>query len=128
MAYTYDRFLVGVPLEEADRRIRKTLKDAGFGILTEIDVTATMKAKLNVDLAPYRILGACNPHMAHEAMKMEPRVGAMLPCNVILRSLENGTEISAIDPVASMAAIKNTDLHRIAGQVRDQLQKAVNAA
>ena len=103
------------------------MTDKGFGILTEIDVKATMKKKLDVEMPAYRILGACNPKMAHEAIGIEPRVGAMLPCNVILREVEGGVEVSAIDPVASMQAIDNTELHAVADQVRDLLKKAVEA-
>ncbi|MDP2085695.1 MAG: DUF302 domain-containing protein, partial [Gemmobacter sp.] len=99
----------------------------GFGVLTEIDVKATMKKKLEADMPGYRILGACNPKMAWEAIGMEPRVGAMLPCNVILREVAGGVEVSAIDPVASMQAIDNDALQGVAGQVRDLLAKAVAA-
>ena len=106
-------------------RVIEALKAEGFGVLTEIDVKATMKKKLDVDMASYSILGACNPKMAHQALAMEPRVGAMLPCNVILRQVDGGVEVSAIDPVASMQAIDNHDLHAVAGQVRDLLAKAV---
>jgi uncharacterized protein (DUF302 family) len=84
-----------------------------------------MKKKLDADMPAYRILGACNPKMALQAIGMEPRVGAMLPCNVILREVTGGVEVSAIDPVASMQAIDNTALHSVAGQVRDLLAKAV---
>jgi uncharacterized protein (DUF302 family) len=96
-------------------------------VLTEIDVKATMKKKLDRDMPGYRILGACNPGMAWEAIGMEPRVGAMLPCNVILREVDGGVEVSAIDPVASMSAIDNPGLHAVAGQVRDLLAEAVAA-
>ena len=88
---------------------------------------ATMKKKLDVDMPAYRIYGACNPKMAMEAIGMEPRVGAMLACNVILREVEDGVEVSAIDPVASMQAIDNPALHAVAGQVRDLLAKVVAA-
>ena len=128
MAYTYDRILKGVAMDDADARIRDALAEKGFGILTEIDVKATMKKKLDADMPPYRILGACNPGMAHKAIGIEPRVGAMLPCNVILREVEDGTEISAIDPVASMQAIDNRQLHDVAGDVRTMLKAAVDAA
>jgi uncharacterized protein (DUF302 family) len=84
-----------------------------------------MKKKLDVDMDAYLILGACNPKMAHSAISMEPRVGAMLPCNVIVRQVPDGVEISAIDPVASMQAIENPDLTRVAEQVRDMLAEAV---
>ena len=103
------------------------LAENGFGVLTEIDVKATMKKKLDVDMPAYRILGACNPKMALEAIGMEPRVGAMLPCNVILREIEGGVEVSAIDPVASMQAIDNPALNKVAGRVRDMLTGTVAA-
>jgi len=128
MSYTYDRMFAGTGIDDAEKRVREALSNAGFGVLTEIDVQATMKKKIDVDMAAYRILGACNPKMAHQAIGMEPRVGAMLPCNVILREVEGGTEVSAIDPVASMAAIENDDLLSVAGQVRDMLKGAVDAA
>jgi uncharacterized protein (DUF302 family) len=86
-----------------------------------------MKKKLNIEMSSYRILGACNPKMAYQAIGMEPRVGAMLPCNVILREVAGGVEVSAIDPVASMQAIENAELIGVAGQVRDLLAKAVGA-
>jgi uncharacterized protein (DUF302 family) len=127
MAYTVDRTFAGHSFEDIDARTRKALADAGFGILTEIDVAATMHKKLGVDMPAYRILGACNPKMAYQAIGMEPRVGAMLPCNVILRAVDGGVEVSAIDPVASMQAIDNSALHAVAGQVRDLLAKAVTA-
>jgi len=128
MKYTYNRVLKGVQINEADTRVREALKAEGFGVLTEIDVKATMKKKIDVEMDGYRILGACNPRMAHEAIGLEPRIGAMLPCNVILREIDNGTEINAIDPVASMAAVENPELIAVAGKVRDLLRKAVDAA
>ena len=127
MPYTIDRLIPGVTIDEADERTRSALAARGFGVLTEIDVAATMKKKLDRDMAPYRILGACNPGMAWEAVGMEPKVGAMLPCNVILRAVEGGVEVSAIDPVASMQAIDNPKLTAVAGQVRDMLKSVVEA-
>jgi uncharacterized protein (DUF302 family) len=127
LTYTINRTITGSSFDDVDARTRKALSDAGFGILTEIDVAATMKKKLDVDMQEYRILGACNPKMAHQSIEIEPRVGAMLPCNVILRAVDSGVEVSAIDPVMSMQAIDNTDLHAVAGQVRDLLKKAVEA-
>ena len=127
MSYTFNRLLSDVSFAEAEARTRKALGDSGFGILTEIDVAATMKKKLDVEMTPYLILGACNPKMAYQAIGIEPRVGAMLPCNVILRAVDGGVEVSAIDPVASMQAIDNPDLHAVAGQVRDLLAAAVAA-
>ena len=125
MSYTINRMFKNATLEDIDARTRAALSDNGFGVLTEIDVKATMKKKLDVEMSAYRILGACNPKMAHHAIGIEPRVGAILPCNVILREVEDGVEVSAIDPVASMQAIENSELTAVAGQVRDLLAKAV---
>ena len=127
MDYTMNRLIAGAGFDAVDARTRKALADGGFGILTEIDVAATMKKKLDVEMSPYRILGACNPKMAHQAIGLEPRVGAMLPCNVILRAVDGGVEVSAIDPVASMAAIDNPALKAVAGKVRDLLAGVVAA-
>jgi uncharacterized protein (DUF302 family) len=125
MSYTINRKIDDVSFDEAVSRTRSALADQGFGVLTEIDAKATMKKKLDVEMDRYLILGACNPSMAHQAIGMEPRVGAMLPCNVIIRQVEGGVEVSAIDPVASMTAIDNQELKRVAGEVRDLLGKAV---
>ena len=127
MGYTIDRLITGATFDAVDARTRAALAASGFGVLTEIDVAATMKKKIDVDMPAYRILGACNPQMAYEAIGMEPRVGTMLPCNVILRAVDGGVEVSAIDPVASMQAIDNKGLHAVAGQVRDLLARAVAA-
>jgi uncharacterized protein (DUF302 family) len=127
VSYTFNRFITGATIDEIDARTRTALAAKGFGVLTEIDVQATMKKKLQVDMPPYRILGACNPQMAYKAIGIEPRVGAMLPCNVVMRAVDDGVEVSAIDPVASMQAIDNADLHAVAGLVRDLLTKAIEA-
>lgn len=127
MSYTIDRTIPGADLEDVDARTRKALAGQGFGVLTEIDVKATMKKKLDAEMPGYRILGACNPVMAHQAIGMEPRVGAMLPCNVILREVEGGVAVSAIDPVASMQAIDNAALKAVAGEVRTMLARVVAA-
>ena len=127
MTYTINRIFSEAAMDDVDARTRKALADHGFGVLTEIDVQATMKKKIDVEMLGYRILGACNPKMAYEAIGIEPRVGAMLPCNVILRETEGGIEVSAIDPVASMQAIENGELTALAGEVRDLLAKAVKA-
>jgi uncharacterized protein (DUF302 family) len=127
MTYTINRMIADAGIDDVDSRAREALANHGFGVLTEIDVKATMKKKLDVEMPAYRILGACNPKMAHQAIGIEPRVGAMLPCKVIIRDVEGGVEVSAIDPVASMQAIENADLTAVAGQVRDLLAKAVDA-
>ena len=127
MTYTLDRRFPGADFDEVDRRTRAALAGKGFGVLTEIDVRATMKKKLDADMEAYVILGACNPGMAFEAMKLEPKVGAMLPCNVILRQVADGVEVSAVDPVASMSAIDNPELLALAANVRSLLGEAVAA-
>ncbi len=130
MSYTINRTIAATGLDDIDdidARVRKALSDRGFGVLTEIDVKATMKKKLDIDMPGYRILGACNPGMAHRAIGLEPRIGAMLPCNVILREVDGGIEVSAIDPVASMLAVENDGLKAVAGEVREMLEKVVEA-
>ena len=127
MSYTLNRIITGAGFDEVDARTRKALLDKGFGVLTEIDVKATMKKKIDKEMDEYRILGACNPTMAWEAIGMEPRVGAMLPCNVILRAVDGGVEVSAIDPLASMSAIDNPGLKGVAGEVGKMLQQVVDA-
>ena len=113
--------------DRAIEKVTEELKKEGFGILTEIDVKETFKKKLDKDFRKYRILGACNPNMAYQAIEAESKIGTMLPCNVIVQELENGkVEVSAVDPVASMQAVKNESLGSIAGQVRDKLQKVIN--
>lgn len=125
MSYTIDRTIIGANLADVETRTRRALADAGFGVLTEIDVQATMKKKLDKDMSGYLILGACNPKMAWEAIGMEPKVGAMLPCNVILRETEAGVEVSAVDPQSSLSGIANDELQSVAGQVRDMLRDVV---
>ena len=127
MSYTIDRIITGASFEEVDARTRTALAGKGFGVLTEIDVKATMKKKIDKDMDDYRILGACNPNMAWQAIGMEAKVGAMLPCNVILRAVEGGVEVSAVDPIASMAGIDNAELKAVAGQVREMLSEVVAA-
>ena len=125
MTYTVDRVITGADIDEIDQRTRAALQEKGFGVLTEIDVKATMKRKLDADMDDYRILGACNPKMAFQAIGMEPNVGAMLPCNVILRTTDAGVQVSAIDPVASMQAIDNDELKAVAEQVKAMLSDAI---
>ena len=110
MTYSIDRSFLGSTLAEIEPRTRAALAGKGFGVLTEIDMKATMLAKLGEVIPGYRILGACNPKLAFGAIGVEPKVGLMLPCNVILREVPGGVEVSAIDPVASMQAIENDRL------------------
>ncbi|WP_319531837.1 DUF302 domain-containing protein [uncultured Cohaesibacter sp.] len=126
MTYTIDRMLDGVTIEDAEARAREALANKGFGVLTEINVKETLKKKIGEDVAPYKILGACNPKLAHKAMSAEPKIGVMLPCNVILRQVENGTEVSAVDPIASMSAVDNPDLVGIATEVQRLLSEVVS--
>jgi uncharacterized protein (DUF302 family) len=117
-----------VPLafDEAVSRVTAALKQEGFGVLTDIDVQATLKTKLGVDTPKYRILGACNPGFAHQALQLENKLGVLLPCNVIVREeSSNQTEIAAIDPVSSMERTGNPKLAAIAEEVRVRLQRAI---
>ena len=122
------RTTVDLPFDEAIEKVTAALAEAGFGVLTTIDVRATLKKKLDVDFRPYTILGACNPPFAYEALQAEPWIGAMLPCNVVLQELEAGrVSVAAIDPAASMQAVDNPALGGIAGQVRDKLAGVISA-
>lgn len=114
--------------EETIQHVTEALKTEGFGILTEIDIRETLKEKLDVDFRPYRILGACNPALAHQALQVEPHIGLMLPCNVIVQDAGEGkTEVSAVDPVASMSAIENEALGDISMQVRARLERVIES-
>lgn len=125
MPYYLSKMLT-VSFDEAVTRATEGLKKEGFGVLTEIDISATLKKKINVDFPNYRILGACNPALAYEALTLENKVGTMLPCNVVVRDAGNGqTEVAAIDPVASMQAIDNPALKLAAAQVRTKLKKVI---
>jgi uncharacterized protein (DUF302 family) len=117
---------VQLPFDEAVAQVTENLKQAGFGVLTEIDVQATMQKKLNIEMPPYKILGACNPTFAYQAIQLEDKIGTMLPCNVIVQQKPDGVEISAVDPVASMQAISNPQLTDIAQQVSTKLQTVID--
>lgn len=127
MSYYFSKVL-SLGFDAAVAEVTEKLKAEGFGIITEIDVTKTLKSKLGVEFRPYRILGACNPALALEALKLEDKVGTMLPCNVIVQELAPGqVEVAAIDPVASMAAIDNPALLEKAGLVRGRLEKVIRS-
>jgi uncharacterized protein (DUF302 family) len=114
------------PFDEAVERVKAELKKEGFGVLTEIDVRQTLKDKIGVDFRPYRILGACNAPFAHKALLAEDKIGTMLPCSVIVQELAPGrVEAAAIDPLASMAAVRNEDLASIGLEVREKLRAAI---
>ena len=126
MAYTIDRIFKQADFDEVVKRATSALGDQGFGVLTQIDVKATMKKKIDKDMNDYLILGACNPNLAWGAIGIEAKVGSMLPCNVIVRTLDNGDiEVSAVDPQASMSGIDNEELNNIAGEVKGLLKTVV---
>lgn len=126
MSYTFSKCLE-LSFEDAVARTRDALTAEGFGVITEVDVQHVLKTKIGVDFRSYLILGACNPALAYEALKLEPNVGAMLPCNVVVQDVGDGrTEVSAIDPVASMLAIDNPQLKVKAGAVSEKLRAAIS--
>ena len=113
--------------DEADRRVREALQAEGFGVLTEIDVSATLKKKLDVDFPPYEILGACNPPLAHQALTREPDIGLLLPCNVVVRALPDGrTMVEALDPVVQLGVAENPDLAPLAEDVRARMRRVLD--
>ena len=127
MSYYFSKTL-NVSFDEAVARVTEELKKEGFGILTDIDVQATLKKKLNADFRKYRILGACNPPFAYQALQAEDKIGLMLPCNVIVQELSEGkVEVAAIDPITSMQAINNPLLGSVAQQVHAKLKKVIES-
>jgi uncharacterized protein (DUF302 family) len=126
-AYAISR-VVSLSFEQADQRVREALKDEGFGVLTEIDVAATLKEKLDVDFPRYTILGACNPPLAHKALQAEPDVGLLLPCNVVVRALPDGqTMVEALDPVQQLAVARAPGLEQMAQEVRGRMERVIAA-
>lgn len=112
--------------DDAAERVREALKEEGFGVLTEIDVQATMKEKLGEDMPSYLILGACNPPYAHRALELDPELGALLPCNVAVYAQEDGTiRVSGVDPVALLALVDRAELDPIAGEIRERIERAL---
>ncbi len=118
---------VGGPIDEVRPRVEAALKAEGFGILTEIDVAATLKAKLGIERAPYLILGACNPPLANRALDAAPSVGVLLPCNVVLRADEDGTIVEAMDPHAAMGIANDPAVAEVAQEARARLERAIAA-
>src|SRR6266496_2198756 len=114
-----------LPFAEAVARVRETLKQEGFGVLTEIDVQATLREKLGQDVAPYLILGACNPPYAHRALQLEPELGTLLPCNVVVYEHDGVTHLSAIDPVAMLGIVGKRELEPIAAEIQAKLEHAL---
>lgn len=125
MSYHFSKIVNG-DFDTTISNVTEELKKEGFGILTEIDVKETLKKKLDVNFRKYKILGACNPQSAYQALMAEDNIGTMLPCNVIVQERENGkVEVSAVDPVASMMAIQNDKLGEVAGEVREKLKRVI---
>ncbi len=127
MSYHFSKTVEG-PFDEVVARVKEKLAEQGFGVLTEIDVKATLRKKIDVDFRPYLILGACSPRHAYKALQAEPHIGTMLPCNVVVQQHEDGrVEVSAVDPVASMQAVENPALGDIASKIREKLKAVVEA-
>lgn len=127
MEYYFSKML-DTSFDEAVQRTTDILKTEGFGIISEINIHEKLKEKLGVDFKKYRILGACNPGYAHKALMMEDKIGTMLPCNVVIIDQGNGkTEVSAVNPVASMMAIQNNDLESIALEITEKLKRAIES-
>jgi uncharacterized protein (DUF302 family) len=125
MSYYFSK-TIDADFEETEKKVRNLLKEMGFGILTEADIKAIMKMRLDADFRKYKILGACNPQSAYNALRTEDKIGLMLPCNVIIQEIDKEkTEVAAIDPAASMAVVNNPKLREIAEHIRAKLQKVI---
>ncbi|MGB9852924.1 MAG: DUF302 domain-containing protein [Candidatus Kapaibacteriota bacterium] len=127
MSYYFAKTLK-IPFQDAVEKVTTALKEKGFGIVSEIFVSEVLKEKIGVELQPYKILGACNPNYALKAISLEPNIGLMLPCNVLIRQIdENLVEVSGIDPIASMAAVKNPKLEDIALEVQQHIKDVIES-
>ena len=127
MSYYYNKTIAG-DFEQVIEKVTVELKNQGFGVLTEIDFSGTIKKKLDKEMPAYRILGACNPGFAYQAYQAEDKIGTMLPCNVIVQDAGNGNiEVSAVNPIASMMGVENESLGKIAGEVKEQLERVIDA-
>lgn len=128
MTKYYFEKTVDLPFDKAIERVTEELKKEGFGILTEIDMSATLKKKLDVDMRQYKILGACNPPFAHKALQAEPHIGVYLPCNVIVQDVGGGkTEVAAVDPLVAMSRVENPALQPVAKEVQAKLMKVIES-
>ncbi len=126
MSYYFNKIVATKNFEEAIEQVTTSLKEEGFGILTEIDIQKAFKEKIDVDFKKYRILGACNPHFAHKALLVEDKIGVFLPCNIIVEEHENGDiEVSAIDPIASMNAVNNDALGDFALEIQEKMKSVI---
>jgi uncharacterized protein (DUF302 family) len=126
-SYGFSKHLAGVTVDDATARVTEALKVEGFGVLTEIDVSATLKKKLDVDFRPYRILGACNPGLAYQALQVDPAIGLILPCNVVVQEADGGAEVLIIDPRAMFAAVDRPELEPVVAQADERLRRVVDA-
>lgn len=127
MKYYEEKTLKNVSFDQAIKKVTEALSEEGFGILSDIDVSATLKKKLNEDFRPYRILGACNPPFAHKALLAEDKIGTFLPCNVIVQQTSDGVEVAAVDPVASMQAVENEQLAEISEEIQSRLKSVIQS-
>lgn len=126
MSYYFNKTISG-EFEQVIEKVTAALKTEGFGVLTEIDFSGTLKKKIDVDIPNYRILGACNPQFAYKSYQKENKIGVMLPCNVIVQQVENGVEVSAVDPIVSMQGVGNQELEGIASEVQDKLKAVIDS-
>ncbi len=124
--YSFGKTVEG-DFDKAIERVTQALAKEGFGVLTEIDVAATLKKKLGLDMPPYRILGACNPQFAHKALEAEPEIGALLPCNVVVRQQDGKTVVDVMDPLAVMQLVGKPEVEKIANEVRGRLDRVLAA-
>lgn len=128
MAYYFNKTISGMDFDSVIEKVTEALSGEGFGVLSDIDVSATLKKKLDVDFRKYRILGACNPGFAHKALQSEDRIGVFLPCNVIVQQREDDqVEVAAVDPIASMMAVENETLGEVAAEVQQRLRKVIDS-
>jgi uncharacterized protein (DUF302 family) len=126
-AYGYVKKLDGVPFDEAKNRIVEELKKEGFGILSEIDVSGTLKSKIDVEFRPYAILGACNPHLANKALGVDGQIGLLLPCNVVVQTSDGGSIVSIADPKAMSELTDNPDLDPVVKEADERLARVIEA-
>ena len=127
MSY-YINKIVSVDFDTAIQKVTEQLKEEGFGVLTEINVSETLKKKIDVDFRKYKILGACNPPNAYQALSNEPYIGLLLPCNIVVQeTLDGKIDVSAINPQVSMQAVNNPELGEVAGEIKDRLERVINS-
>jgi uncharacterized protein (DUF302 family) len=127
MSYYFSKVLTNKNIEQATNHVIDKMKVEGFGVLTQVDVKATLKNKIDAEIKPYIILGACHPQFAYEALTHETRIGTMLPCNFIIQELESGEiEVSAVDPISSMSSVKNDKLGEVAQAVQQKIKNIID--